>query len=277
MIEKTVLRKSKTISLQNAKNIELSIQLSLDGFSFCALNKEDTEQCIFKEYRFDSSVNTPEELLTKIDAIFKAEPNLQFEFQNVHVIHQNNLSTIVPDTFFDEENLANYLKYNIKTLKNDFITYDDIAEIGAKNVYIPYVNINNYLFQNFGEFDYEHHSSVLLRKIIKENHLEDKTMYVNVTKNCLDITILKGKALILFNSFTYQTKEDFIYYILFTAEQQQLNPEVFSLYFTGDINIESQTYKITYDYIKNIDFLQRGNSIYNSLDLPKHTNYILLG
>jgi hypothetical protein len=32
---------------------------------------------------------------------------------------------------------------------------------------------------------------------------------------------------VIFNSFDYQTPEDFIYYVLFTAEQLSLNPKTF--------------------------------------------------
>ena len=58
------------------------------------------------------------------------------------------------NSYFDENSLDNYLKYTIKTLKNDFITFDDIEEIAAKNVYIPYVNINNFLFSQFSQFTF---------------------------------------------------------------------------------------------------------------------------
>jgi hypothetical protein len=39
--------------------------------------------------------------------------------------------------------------------------------------------------------------------------------------------IIQNQKLLFFNSFDYQTPEDFIYYVLFTAEQLSLNPENF--------------------------------------------------
>tara|TARA_R110002126_G_scaffold291495_1_gene453187 strand:- start:16022 stop:16855 length:834 start_codon:yes stop_codon:yes gene_type:complete len=277
MIEKMVLKNNNTLSLQKTKDIILSIQFSLDGFSFCTSNSVSKEKLFFKKYTFNEPLNSPEELLDEIKGIFKSDVDLQLEYTDVEVIHQNNLCTLVPNEYFDEQSLQAYLKYTVKTLKNDFITFDEIAEIEAKNVYIPYVNINNYLFQNFGEFEFQHHSSVLIKKLLSINTYQEKVMYVHVTNKTFDLVILAGNKLLFSNSFSYISKEDFIYYILFTAEQNQLNPEVFALYFLGDITPESNLYKITYTYIKNVLFLESNNAIYKKLKLSNHSNFILLG
>lgn len=279
MTIKTVQKKNSNISLEKTKDKALSIQFSLDGFSFCVSDSLTKKDVFFSEYQFDATQNSPENLLKEIKTIFKSDANLQLEYSSVTIIHQNNLATIVPDLYFDENSLASYLSYNIKTLKNDFIAFDEVSKIEAKNVYIPYVNINNYLFQNFGEFVYKHHHTVLVEKLLKANanNSDEKVMYVNVSKNTFDITVLEQNKLVLLNSFSYTSKEDFIYYILFTAEQLQLNTTDFKLYFTGDIHTESEIYKITYTYIKNIFFLGSENSIFKDLELAKHSNYILLG
>ncbi|APZ47783.1 hypothetical protein BW723_16410 [Polaribacter reichenbachii] len=270
-------KKSSLTSLQKIKDIKLSIQFSLDGFSFCISDLESNQDLFFTEYLFDETLNSPVDLLNKIESIFKSDTNLQQEYAKIEAIHQNNLSTLVPNDYFDEGSLESYLKYNIKTLKNDFITFDGLSNIDAKNVYIPFVNINNYLFQNFGEFEFKHHITVLIDKLIAINNSNENVMYINVSKNNFDIIILKDKKLILSNSFTYTSKEDFIYYVLFTAEQIQLNTEEFNLYFTGEINSESDIYKIAYTYIKNIYFLESENAIFNDLEAPNHSNFILLG
>ena len=270
-------KKNSHITIKKTKDIALSIQFSLDGFSFCVsdfLNKTDI---YFKDYQFEETQNSPEDLLNRIKTVFKTNENLQLEYSNIEIIHQNNLSTLVPNVYFDENHLATYLDYNVKTLKDDFIAFDDISKIEAKNVYIPYVNINNYLFQNFGEFEYKHHNTVLLEKLFHEKYFDEKVMYVNVSKNSLDIIIIEGKRLILSNSFSYISKEDFIYYILFTAEQIKLNTADFKLFFMGEVNLESDIYKIAYKYVKNIFFLESKNPIFKDLDIANHSNYILLG
>ncbi|MCH3882621.1 MULTISPECIES: DUF3822 family protein [Tenacibaculum] len=274
---KEVQKKSKHTSINTNKR-NLSIQFSLDGFSFCISNSETNEIIHFSEYVFKNTLATPEVLLEKIEHIFSTDTELQHDFNEVEVIHQNNLATLVPTKYFNEEELTTYLNFNIKTLATDFITFDEVVQLDAKNVYVPYVNINNYVFQNFGEFEYKHHSTVLIDKLVENTkNTSEKHFFVHVTKNQIDIIVLQENKLLFYNNFPFNTKEDFIYYILFTAEQIGLNPDEFLLTFLGDIEEESEIYKITYNYIRNIDFIKSTNPFFKDEDdFSPHSNYILV-
>ena len=277
MINKNVIKKSNTITLIDTKDTKLSIQFNLDGFSFCITDDTSEEILYFSEYLFKDKKITPESLLKKIEELFKTDSYLLKDFSSVLVIHQNNLSCLVPNTYFSKDKLSEYLNFNIKTLTSDYITFDNIQGIKAKNVYIPYVNINNFLFQNFGEFEYRHHLTIFIEKLISINNSDKKVVYVNVSSEIFDIVVIQNKQLYFSNSFSFETKEDFIYYILFTFEQLKLDVEEIQLYFTGDIELESELYTITYQYIRNVLFLESNNPIFKKLNCSKHSNYILLG
>jgi len=276
MIKKTVIKKNSTPTLTNTKETRLSIQFNLDGFSFCISNNTSNETVYFSEYEFDEKQGTPESLLKQIEAIFKTDIQLQKDFSSVLVIHQNDLFTLVPNAYFSEDKLLEYLDFNIKTIATDFITFDNIESMNAKNVYVPYVNINNYLFQNFGEFEYKHHLTILIEKLISLPASKERKVYINVSKENFDIVILQNKKIEFSNSFSFETKEDFMYYILFTFEQLKIDVEEVKIYFTGAIDIETEIYKITYQYVRNIFFLESTSKIFNQLSAPKHSNYILL-
>ena len=269
--------KNSTISLKTTIENKLSIQFNLDGFSFSIYNTTSKKEVYFYEYDFENSQATPENLLLKIQEIFKTDAQLQSDFVSVTVIHQNNLSVVVPNRFFSEKDLASYLNFNVKKLAIDFITFDDLDGLNSKNIYVPYVNINNYLFQNFGEFEYKHHSTVLIEKLLNIKENKEKTMFVNVSKTTLDIVVIENNKLLLFNTFSYHSQEDFIYYILFIAEQLKLDTNEFPLYFTGKIDKQTARYKITYKYVKNVYFLESTNPIFSEFKIASHTNFILLG
>ncbi len=270
-------KKSKKISA-DAQNIQLSIQFDLDGFSFCITDIETKKVITYTTYTFDTTIASPELLLEKIMYIFANDQELHQEFSSVFVIHQNNLATLVPTELFDRNRLKPYLQFTIKTLPTDFITYDNLENMEAHNVYIPYVNINNFIFQNFGEFEYKHHSTVLIDKILeKTTQSITPRMYVNVATSFLDIIVIKNNQLQFYNSFNYTNKEDFIYYILFVAEQLQIAPEIFNLIFLGKIEKESALYTITYTYVKNIDFIESNTNFFTDKDeISNHSTYTLL-
>lgn len=220
---------------------------------------------------------TPQKQLDFISNQFEINDLLKNNFESVKVTHSNNLSTFVPQPFFDGNKLSEYLQYNLKILKNDYIAFDGIENVEMVNVYIPFMHLNNFLFDKFGSFEYKHSSSVLVETLLKKNLINDRvTFFVNVETDIFQIIIIKDKKLEFFNTFNFKTKEDFIYYILFTAEQLHLNTEDFLLTFIGDIEKESELFEISYKYVKNITFCNPNYTLSKDLNISNHSHFTLL-
>lgn len=258
-------------------NLELSIQISLSGLSFCVLNSETNTIEELKHFPSQSKL-TPVTLLDALKHVFNTENTLKKNFNSVQIIHVNSLSTFIPKELFKEEFKADYLKFNTKILSTDFIALDTLKTNESINVYVPYVNINNYIFDHFGDFNYKHYSTVLVEHILQQekNTLTTK-VYVNCSKTHFEIVVTKTGQLILFNTFNYQTKEDFIYYLLFTLEQLNLNPETADIVLLGDINKVNPLYKIAYKYIRNVSFGNRyDNYNYNETPQSNYSDFTLI-
>ena len=94
---------------------------------------------------------------------------------------------------------------------------------------------------------------ILIQKLLEvSKNNEERKMFVHVNNTHFEIVIIQNQKLQLFNSFDYKTPEDFIYYILFTAEQLHLNPESFQLELIGKITKDDSLYEIAYKYIRNV-------------------------
>ena len=120
-------------------------------------------------------------------------------------------------------------------------------------VYIPYANLNNFFVDHFGTFTYKHVNSVLVSKLLDlSKNVDDKKMFVHLAATHFEIIIVQNQHLLLFNTFEYKTPEDLIYYLLFTAEQLNMNPETFKLEFLGTIAEDDAFFKIAYKYIRNV-------------------------
>ncbi len=256
----------------------MSIQVSLSGLSVCILNSSSNTISFYKQFKFEKKLN-PSEVLDKLLHYFNTENTLQKEFKTVNVIHENELSALVPKPLFNEEHMADYLKFNSKILKTDYITYDTILANDSINVYVPYVNINNYIYERFGVFEFKHFSTILIETILAlEKHSPFTKMYTYVCESHFEIIVVENSLLKLYNTFNYSTKEDFIYYILFTAEQLQLNPEEFQLLLIGAINTEDDLYKIAFNYVRNTEIYVQESSFSSSENIKSDllNNYIIL-
>lgn len=258
-------------------NLELSIQISLSGLSFCILQRDTHTITFLKEIDFQKKLN-PLELLDHLKHVFNTEKVTDTSYNAITVIHDNELSTLVPKPLFKEECLVDYLKFNSKILATDFVTYDDIVINERVNVYVPYININNFIYDQFGAFTFKHVSTILIEEILHiEKNASSPKVYVNVSKNNFEMVVVENTKLMLYNTFEYATPEDFIYYILFATEQLNLNPETFNLVFIGDVHTDDALYTMAYKYIRHVSFGNRNES-YHYTEAPKsnHSNFTLI-
>ena len=245
------------------KNLVLSIQAGLSGLSFFVLDRFSKNIVDVFVENF-SKQQTPDQLLKSVKTAFNRNDSLQQSFSKVQIIHDNEMQTLVPSALFEEAHLSDYLKYNTKIFKTDFITYDVIQNKDAMLVYIPFVNINNYIFERFGSFEYKHSATVLIDKILQlEKNNNQKKFYINIQQTHFELIALDQNSFQLFNRFEYQTREDFIYYILFTAEQLDFNPENFKCILMGAVEENDELFSIAYKYIRNVSLLPISNMRYN--------------
>ena len=239
----------------NNSFLKLSIQVRLNGLSFCIVDSHKNEILWYKKVDFEKE-HTPVQILEQIEILYNSEKELENSIKDVVLLFSNELYTFVPSQYFVEEEASNYLKFNTKILQTDVVAHDLFSNEEMVNVYIPYTNITNYFFDKYGEFEFIHSATVLVQSVSHISVGASTTAYLNNFKGYYDLVVIKDGALLLSNTFKYDTPEDFIYYLLFTAEQLNLNPSEFKLVLLGEIKKDSPVYDITYTYIKNVEFLE---------------------
>ena len=271
------------IDSEDFSNSHLSMLISLDEISYSVFDKDLIDVVLLVSYEFDTRIKNPKELLKNLKEVFDKEPILSAKFDSINVAHKNNLSAMVPDALYDSNSQEDYLKYTVKLLQNDTITVDSISEMNSKNIFIPFKNVNNFLVNRLGEFDYLHASSVLVSTLLQnyKNNLE-KQLFINVSNSSIDVVYINEGDLQMFNTFLYYTKEDFLYYILFAMERLQLNPNEQKVTFIGNIDKGSELYELAYTYIRYIDFSTPNNYTLSdeffieNPDVKKHHYFELL-
>ena len=270
------------MTLQNSNidfknNKRLSVQVTLSGLSFLVTNLLSKELVFFSEKTLPAPIS-PEELLIALDTSFSETIELQEKFEEVVIIYATELYTIVPSSLFDETKASEYLKFNSKILANDFMAYDQLENNDITIVYIPFVNINNYLFERYGNFNYYHSNTLLLKHLLsKEKHYSLPKVYINVLEKSFDIIIINNGILQLCNSYNYNTPEDLIYYILFCFEQLKLNPDTVDTILLGAIEKDDDNYNMLFNYVRNVSFLNYKEelNLNTSEAISAHKNILL--
>src|SRR5690606_27729204 len=139
-----------------------------NGLSFCVLDTLSNSVIASERIVFKNEL-TPYAVQKEIKQLFDENSIQQAKFSEVVVIHRNNLFSLVPKALFNKEELANYLKFNAKILANDHLEYDEVHNLDLVNVYVPFVNINNYIYDLFGSFEFMHHGTVLIQSLMNSH------------------------------------------------------------------------------------------------------------
>lgn len=256
-------KESNTASEKTVENYhKLSIQVGLSGLSFCVFDTIANSIAQSRRIAF-GKILSPFDVQKELRELMQQEGILDYAYSGVVVIHRNNLFSLVPGALFDKNELANYLKFNARILANDLIEYDEISNYDLVNVYVPFMNINNYIYELFGAFDFMHSGTVLIQALLNSHSGgKEPVCYVHAGEHDMDIMVLSQKQLLFYNSFPYTTKEDFIYYLLFTMEQLKLDPGSVKTRLFGDIEEGDEIYTICYEYIQHLSiFIPAGSPV----------------
>ena len=257
----------------------LSLLAGLDSFSCCVLDSKRSKYLALCNWTFQGVYNWPS-LSDNIASIIKETPLMQYGYQSVSAAVMHNRSTLVPDALFEHGKDEKYLRFNHTLEEDDAVRTDQLKNLEAKNIYALPKSLERSLSSHFPNIKFMHHSSSFLESVLLQyKNLEQMKVVVHVQMSHFEIAVIEGKNLLLYNSFSHQTSEDFIYYLLFVCEQLKLNPEKLELVLLGEIERNSAIYSILQKYVRNIAFGERSDSFEYSpkfKEVPKHFYYNLL-
>lgn len=263
--------------LVNAANItdkkyrQLTLLVSEKGLSYAVTDTLHNQILQFGQEPLTGTQSAREQL----SEVLNSRSVFQESYDLVLAVHQNSLSTFVPDALLDEAYLGSYLQFNSPVFAHDVFASDALANYSMHHVYVPLVELQSVLTEHFGALSSKHAHTVLVGRLLDlSKNVDDKRMFVHLEAEHFQIIIVQNQHLLLFNSFAYKTPEDLAYYLLFTAEQLNLNPEVFRLEFLGKISQDDPFFQIAYKYIRNVSLFDpqdaRINNDFSDRDNREH-------
>ena len=151
--------------------------------------------------------------------------------------------------------------------------YDDsISSANAHSIYGVPAALLEETGNRFKNASIFHAGSAFIESQIRLNKLESEaTVSVLIRNQYFDVVITQGSDLKLYNSYRYHSSEDIMYYLLFTMEQLQLNPDQVAVRCYGEIEKISSHWMLARKYIRNISMGERPDGIIYSYGFEKYS------
>ena len=236
---KTLIKDSTFDSLQ-ISNYHLSIELSEKSISYCIVDKNKYRCYLLFSQNYESQ---------NLLKILNKDEFITREFLSKSISFVNFPNTLIPKELYNEKDKKNIFSVN-HSLTNEELVIDEL-----KSKIINLYAIPNTIFQTvknvIPEAIFRSNSSILINYFLSLNNLQE-TMFLFLKDSYINIVVTKGDSLIFQNKFEYQTKEDLLFYVLFSIQQLNFSNEEINTVIYG--NISKEEYNILYQYIRNIKF-----------------------
>ena len=162
-------------------------------------------------------------------------------------------TVLVPGPLFNRDNTADYLK--LASSKETQVAFSD--KLRFSDVHVVY-SVPSFLVAEveagIGEVTlYNAVTAFIDQQLMLNKHNSETAMAVNIRHGYMDIVMCKGASLLFSNTFPWQNAEDFIYYLLFSMEQLQINPDQQEVSLYGDIERTSASWMVSRKYIRNVN------------------------
>lgn len=276
----------KSFEVADPNELELSILLSQDGVSFSVANASAGKVLALETGSFFKS-GTQNNLPSWLQICdFLAASQDEFRWLNLplgakRLYIETRKSTLVPQSLAGAGSDREVLGFNHPLSDDEEVLSDTVASAGIVNLFALPGEAVGKLSRITGCKTIHCGSSVLLELLLgqfKNLKLDDK-LFVHVRPRWFELVYLRDKKLRFFNSFEYQTREDFAYFLLFVMDQLGLSPETTEVVLLGEIEKESEIFRIVYRYVRNVGFARRLTALEFPFvfdELPRHGYFTIL-
>lgn len=243
----------ETLDINITQSYYLSIQVSLNGLSFCILDPVRNKYIALSHQNFETDLIF-DDFLNTIEEYIEKNELLNHTFKSTKLIWLTNKNTLIPNSFFKKENLKKYFEFNQKLDDLDEIHYKKLKYVDAYSIFIVPNQIANIFIKQFSDLNFYNQQIPFIEHTLFKYHSESKKVFVNINDEFIDLSITENGKLLLYNNFVYKTESDMIYFIMYVFDQFNLNTENTELILSGFIDKKASIYSKLKGFISHMRF-----------------------
>lgn len=200
----------ETFDINNSLNYTLSIQCSLDGFSFCIFDKTVNKYLVLSNYFVNAA--SPFQLNAYIHSIFESEPFLNNQFGKVNVCYLTPKLTLLASSLVSSNEYLSITNLMFEPERDTDIVSNPISENTVSLSLIPFLIKQTFL----GYFPACDFYTPIMPVLEHDSGLTQSSLRLHATLHTqwLQLTMLCDKELRYANMFYVNKHTDCLYYIL---------------------------------------------------------------
>lgn len=255
--------------VQNA----LLLMVAEKGRLFYGVIDQDRKKAVvMKDYQMVNDQDTEEDYTPGFfNRILEEDEILQALNPNKIVLSVfSQQQSLVPNPLFDKNHLKEILGLTCIVNKGHDVYADTISSANAHSIYAVSAALLEETGNRFKNASLFHAGSAFIESQLRLNkHETEAKVSVLIRNQYFDVVITQGNELKLYNSYRFYSSEDIMYYLLFTMEQLQLNPDQIAVRCYGEIEKISSHWMLARKYIRNISLGEKPEGVSYSYGIEK--------
>ena len=234
----------------------LFIRVSLDGFSFSAVNISEKQLVAYNATPLKISNETF--LARRFNEWLKSEKIFQNEFNKTVIIFDTEKFTIVPDDYYDCDFKSEIINLIFETTGEIEIEEIKISEFNARLLFCIPPDFKDVTGLHFKNLEITHPVKTLIENL-PDNDKKFR-LITHFNKQYFYVLLFNETNLLLSNSFAISHENDAVFYILSLLKQMSVAKHEVDLFVSGDIAIDSKLYSELQKYIPAVQVLRQKNT-----------------
>ena len=232
---------------------KLSIQVSLDGFSFSVIQQSDNK--LLATYFSPATVSSANFLGRRVNEWIDNQEILRNNFNETKLLYNSDKFTLIPGVFYNYEKQNNLVSF-VFGKQAGFETRDNYMEETTANLVFSISGSLTEVFQNkFPGSAIYHPVSEINRKIFEMGKHLEQNIAVDFSKSSFNLLLYVDGKLQVANHYNFAHPNDVVYYIISVLRSTRLNIKNTPLLLSGEITKESELYTILQNFFNTIEFL----------------------
>ncbi|TCN70581.1 DUF3822 family protein [Acetobacteroides hydrogenigenes] len=247
--------------LEQTEQYKLSIQVSLNGFSFCCMDDRTKRFVALKDYAIANLSGTFDELCFHIERILKEDELLKRPYKEVRCMLVSQMFTLIPSEFFIKEKSYEYLKALIPFSASEVeVHHARIKNSSIVSVYALPIPITSATREAHPNVSFYNQSIPQITKQLAEKTTSQYQLSVFIHDNLVGFSLMDGGKLKIYTAYTIESTSDLVYYALLLLKEHDIKPADIEVYVSGTIEKQSTRFAELSQYLPNLalDLVPKG-------------------
>lgn len=238
--------------INNTAQYRLSVQVSLNGFSFSVIDPAKNKLLAIQ--RSPAVISSENFLGRRFMEWLGKHELLKSCYAETRLLFYTDKFTLVPGEIYIKERQDDIFHLVFGNQSGNLITENLMENISGHLLFSVPTGLKEAFNSTFSDYLLIHPLVVLNQKIQNKVQKGGRILVLYFEKNSFSLLLYIDNNLQLTNSYKFFHTNDVIYYVLSVIKQQGISLKDVKLFLAGDINYDYETYKNLKKYFSETDF-----------------------